>query len=456
MQTRFPALIAILPLALTPFISGCTDGTIQAENLSQETVVDSADFETERRRKRKIVRPAENGPQDMVLMGTPTYENVTGRPTDPVQLSMLAAMLPHVQVGLVVNDLSEAENYSARLAAEFDVSAQALANLVPLEIEHTDIWFRDMGGVFVHVKRGSKKKLAVIDFEFDGWGYGAFSEPDQVELYEIDNQVAHKLGELLDMPVIRSPLIAEGGAFQSNGEGVIAYSLLALTQRNPGWTQKEIEAELKRVTGAKKLLALPTFHPFDGHAVLDAPLELDGTFFHLPVTVRHADEFMQFVDANTILVAQLDDEDVTNALEQEVKDRLDEIWDFLAASTDANGEPFELIPFPDPGMITETVSAGDVVWDYLGTLRGIKNYDPAGGQLILPAAYMNFVLTNNVVIVPRFFQPGRSERLIESDAEAVRILSEVFAPREVVQVDAENITVGGGGMHCITQEIRSL
>ena len=405
----------------------------------------------------EIDRPAENGPQDMVLMATPTYEYVVDRPIEPLQLEMIASMLPSVEVGLIVNDPVEHEIYSEQLQSDYGVSEADLDNLVPLEVEHTDVWVRDMGGIFVHASLDHVgESLAVLDFEFDGWGYGAFSLPEQVEFYEIDNLAAGRIADALDLPVIYSPLIMEGGAFQSNGEGVIAYSVQTATQRNPGWSVPQIEREMKRVTGAEKLLALPAFHLFDGHAVLDGPLELDGQFYHHPITVRHADEVMQFVDANTILVSQLDQTDVVNDLEQQAKERLDQIWDFLAASTDVNGDPFELIALPDPGFIPEAMVAGDALWDYLATLDGLQNFDPAGGNVVLPASYMNFVLTNDLVLVPTFYKEGRNPRLLDTDAEAMAILAEQFAPRAVVQVDSDNVVIGGGGMHCITQEVRSL
>lgn len=404
-----------------------------------------------------ITRPAENGPQDMVLFGSPTYENITGRPTDPVQLEMMASILGGEQVGFVVNDPAERDAYADQLVADYGVDQSTVDDdLIALPIEHTDIWFRDMGGVFVHGSAGGLRSKAVVDFEFDGWGYGAFSSPDIQDLYAIDNLVSAELGDALGLPVIWSPLIMEGGAFQSNGEGVIAYSLQAALQRNPTWSQYAIELELKRVLGAKKLLAIPTFHPFDGHAVLDGPLELDGEYYHLPITVRHADEVMQFVDATTILVAQIDASDVTNDLEQLAKDRLDEIWTYLAGQTDQDGNPFTLVPFPDPGFIPETMVEGDPLWDYVASLDGIQHADPAGGNIVIPASYMNYVVTNDTVLVAKFYKDGRNPRLIDADAEAISVLESLYPTRTVLAVDAENVNVGGGGMHCITQEIRSL
>lgn len=432
-------------LTIVAFLaSACTDGA---------TVCDPSDLSD----ACTVVRPAENGPQDMMLIGAPTYENIAGRPSEDVQLEMIAAVIEGEPVGFVTNDPAERDAYAAQLVASYGIAQEVVdANLVDLPIEHTDLWFRDMGGVFVTVHGEDVATQAVVDFGFDGWGYGPYSDDYQNGLYAIDDLVSAELGDALGIPVIPSPLTTEGGAFQSNGAGTIAYSLQALLQRNPGWTQAEIEGELGRVLGATHFLALPTFHLFDGHAVLDGPIEVDGVYYQLPFTVRHADEVMQFVDARTIVVAQLDAADVSSPIEAQAKARLDEIWAYLAAATDQDGEPFELVPMPDPGFVTESMTADDPTWQFLGGLSGLAHYDPSGGQVVLPASYLNFVVTNDRVLVPKFYKEGRNPRIEQADEAARATLADQFAPRTVVPIDAENITVGGGGMHCITQEIRSL
>jgi agmatine deiminase len=63
----------------------------------------------------------------------------------------------------------------------------------------------------------------------------------------------------------------------------------------------------------------------------------------------------------------------------------------------------------------------------------------------LAASYVNFYICNGKVLVPQFGDPA--------DEEAVRILSEAFPDREVIPVYARAILVGGGNIHCITQQI---
>ncbi len=402
-----------------------------------------------------IVRPSEDGPQEAVLLGVPTYENAIGRGVEEVQLQMIASLLPTVGVDLVVNDPAELTHYSDRLVSDYGVSPALLVGLQAVEVEHTDIWFRDMGGVFVEASlAGHGSSQAIVDYQFDGWGYGPFSDEFSNELYAIDDEVAVGLADAYGIPIIPSEMTTEGGAFESNGLGTVMYSLQALTQRNPGWTQTQIEAEFERTLGATHVIGLPVFHPLDGHAVLDGPNYADdGTPLHMPVTVRHLDVVARFVDSDTILVGQFPQADVTNQVEQEIHDALQAAWDFFAVQVDQDGQPFELIAFPDPGLIVDVYSAGDPLWDYMATLSPpIADFDPAGGAIGLPAEYVNYVLAPGVIIVGSNGGPGRAPILDIKDQEAVDILSSLYPGRTVVQVDATNVGIGGGGMHCITQE----
>lgn len=401
-----------------------------------------------------ITRPGENGPQDMVLIGTPTYDNRVGISSEPVTLKMIEEMLPNVRVGLVTQDEDEGERWREILEDE-GVSEEDRENLIVYPVKHSDLWMRDTGGLYVYLDRKIDETLAVVDFEFDGWGYGPRADDKTREFYEIDNQVAAQLGELMQIPVIYSPLIIEGGAIVANGEGTLIYSLPAATHRNPGWPQALIELELKRVLGAKKVIAMPIFHPADGMAVDDGPLELDGRFLHYPLTVRHVDEFISFIDPHTILVNQLPQEAVDNWIEQDVHDKMEAAWDFLEGVTAQDGKPFKLIAFPDPGLITGTMTGDDIVWQTIGALNGLKHYNPEGGEYILPASYMNYVVTNGLVLVPSFYAEGRNPRILETDAEAVRVLRTLYPGRKIVQIYTDAVVAGGGGMHCITQEIRS-
>jgi agmatine deiminase len=63
----------------------------------------------------------------------------------------------------------------------------------------------------------------------------------------------------------------------------------------------------------------------------------------------------------------------------------------------------------------------------------------------LAGSYVNFYLANERVVMPLL-----DER---HDDEAARILAETFPEREVVGVPAREILLGGGNVHCITQQV---
>ncbi|NEP29925.1 agmatine deiminase family protein, partial [Moorena sp. SIO3I6] len=59
---------------------------------------------------------------------------------------------------------------------------------------------------------------------------------------------------------------------------------------------------------------------------------------------------------------------------------------------------------------------------------------------------MNFYIANNAVIVP---VAGDSSQ----DDAPLAILREVFPGRKVVGVNSLMLAEGGGGVHCITQQV---
>jgi agmatine deiminase len=63
----------------------------------------------------------------------------------------------------------------------------------------------------------------------------------------------------------------------------------------------------------------------------------------------------------------------------------------------------------------------------------------------LAGSYVNFYLANGAVIAP----------LIDArhDAQALRRLRAVFPERRVIGVPARELLLGGGNIHCLTQQI---
>ena len=63
----------------------------------------------------------------------------------------------------------------------------------------------------------------------------------------------------------------------------------------------------------------------------------------------------------------------------------------------------------------------------------------------LAASYVNFYIANHAIVMPAFGDPA--------DEKARRILEKLFPTRKVVAVPARDILIGGGNIHCVTQQI---
>jgi agmatine deiminase len=62
----------------------------------------------------------------------------------------------------------------------------------------------------------------------------------------------------------------------------------------------------------------------------------------------------------------------------------------------------------------------------------------------LAASYVNFYIANDGLVVPSFGDAN--------DAVAVEVLQKAFPERQVTPVYAREILLGGGNIHCITQQ----
>ena len=113
--------------------------------------------------------------------------------------------------------------------------------------------------------------------------------------------------------------------------------------------------------------------------------------------------------------------------------------EILENETDARGRKIEVhkvyIP-KNPVCITEYELSGF-------TFEEGEDEREAGERLA--ASYVNFYISNGGIILPQFGD--------ENDAEAVRILGGLFPGRRVYPIPARSILVGGGNIHCVTQQI---
>ena len=294
---------------------------------------------------------------------------------------------------------------------DYDSARKALPdNVRVVEMSSDDSWARDVAPTFVT----DGKTIRGIDWGFNAWG-GLFDG-----LYfpwDKDNKIARKLCDLLDIDTYdKRDFILEGGSIHTDGEGTILTTEECLLGkgRNPHMTKAEIEIMLCRCLGAKKVIWLRRGIYND---------ETNG----------HIDNICAFTSPTEVVLAWTDNK----------KDPQYEIsaecLEILQGSTDAQGRKIKVhkLPLPDPIHITEEECMG------LDDMDGEPTRTP--GER-LAASYVNFYISNRAVIVPQFGD--------KNDSTAIDILKPLFPDRKVIGLqNSRNILIGGGNIHCITQQI---
>jgi agmatine deiminase len=151
-------------------------------------------------------------------------------------------------------------------------------------------------------------------------------------------------------------------------------------------------------------------------------------------TDGHVDNLACFARPGIVLLTWTDDQsDPQHAISRDALERLD-------AATDASGRSLEEIRLPSPGPLTMTAE------EAAGVLAASGTHPRRAGDR-LAASYVNFYLGTERVVMPLL-----DDRY---DDEASEILRRCFPEREVVGVPAREILLGGGSVHCITQQVPS-
>ena len=274
------------------------------------------------------------------------------------------------------------------------VSLYCGSGVAVLPLPQDDSWTRDTAPTFL-VRDGSDgaaaAELAGVAWQFNGWG-------EAYEDHALDAQMARRLLERLGLPIFKAPIVLEGGAVHVDGEGtaLVCEPSVRDPKRNPGLSRDEADVVLGNYLGVDRVIWLP------------AGLTDDET-------AGHVDNVACFAKPGTVLVHTTDDKADGNYAACQANLQV------LREATDAQGRAFEIITLPQP--------------------RPQKRDD--GRRLTL--SYINFYLANGGLIMPAFGDPA--------DTPAYRILSQAFPNRRVVQLDVVDLLQGGGGIHCITQQM---
>ena len=392
-------------------------------------------------------QPAEFEPQDGIWLIWPPEDHKAGLPVEAVTLQIIAALIPHTRVIVTAANPDLLKRASAAIPATALKSGKVELLLLPSE----QLWARDMGPVFVELRNGQK---AVVDFGFNGWGYTADEAMDDytIRMEKYDESVA----ALRKLPMISSDLISEAGNRELNGKGVLMLVEAVEQSRNPGKTKSYLASEFRRTLGVKKIIWLKEGLCEDDHT-FRGPLRLaNGEQAYTTATTNgHIDEFARFVNDSTILLAEVPAEDLHEPIARENQRRLEENYALLKKATDQDGRPFRIVRMPMPPLLLDKMQPGDAVYDFISTLNYENGHRfPAGStvQVIAAASYLNFLITDKVVIGQKYWREGLDPAIRTRDEAARATLAKVFPGRTILLLDPLAINFGGGGIHCITMQ----
>src|SRR3954453_22957131 len=278
-----------------------------------------------------------------------------------------------------------------------------------VEVSTDDAWIRDPGPTFV-VDGGGRRRG--IDWRFNAWGgtEGGLYFP-----WDRDDRVAAKVLEIEGDDRYRAPIVLEGGAIHVDGEGTVLTTeeCLLNPNRNPELSKEQIERVLLDYLGAEKVIWL-------GAGVFED--ETDG----------HVDNLACFARPGTVLLTWTDDEDdPQHQIPRHARERLE-------AAPHARGRSLEVVLLPSPGPLLISAEEAQGVDAAEGTV-------PRSAGDRMAASYVNFYLGNSRIVYP-LLNPTH-------DTDAAAILRRFFPAREVVDVSAREILLGGGNIHCITQQV---
>jgi agmatine deiminase len=240
--------------------------------------------------------------------------------------------------------------------------------------------------------RDSGPIFVIGDGERAGIQFGFNGWGEKFVPYDDDARFATRLLETLGEPLRDATgLVLEGGSITVDGEGTLITTEQCLFEkhRNPQLGREEIEAELDAQLGVERVIWLS--------AGLVEDVDTDG----------HVDNICAFIEPGRVVLQTVGDENPNVLHCRENLRRL-------------RGAGLEVVELP---------------W-----LPYVEGEDPA---VVVP--YTNFYICNGGLIVPT--------RGNETDGDALALLESLYPGREAVAVPGETLALGGGGVHCITQQL---
>lgn len=330
--------------------------------------------------------PAEWEKQSAVLIAWPHHTGDFSNRLASVEQSycFIAETISAIQHLIIVCKNDEHQRHIQAL-----LKPDANENMSYIQADVNDIWVRDT--VFLSVEKDANSML--LNFKFNGWG--------EKYPHQDDNALNDKLinaKPFLGAKHIDIDFVLEGGSVESDGIDTIMTTRHCLLNpnRNPGWSEHDIEQQLQRQFGANRILWLDQEN-----------LSGDDTDAHIDTLAR-------FCNADTIAYTAC--EDLEDAHYAGLKNMAAQLQAFRTQA----GEPYRLIPLPMPKPI----------------------FDEEGERL--PANYANFLIINGAVMVPCYDDPN--------DAVAMQRLADAFPTHKIIATPCRPLVHQYGSLHCMTMQ----
>jgi agmatine deiminase len=279
--------------------------------------------------------------------------------------------------------------------------------------ETDDAWVRDTGATFVT----NGREVRGVSWDFNAWG------GDLNGLYwswQHDQKIAEFMCRIHGHRMYKTPgFVLEGGSIHVDGEGtcITTRECLLDAGRNPGWSEEDIEGILRKYLHVDTIIWLD-------HGVADD--ETNG----------HVDNMACFARPGEVILAWTDD------VNHPQYERSAVAYEVLTNTLDARGRNLLVhkMHIPSDMYITEEEAQGveNTCWAVART---------AGDRLA--ASYVNFIMPNGAIIFPTFGDE-KYDKLAGEQFKAI------FPDRKVIGFYSRELLLGGGNLHCLSQNVPAI
>lgn len=343
-------------------------------------------------RKRRIT--AEFDPTQAVILTWPHDMEQWGEQLPPAQhcIAQVAAWCSS-QCDVIICAHNESIQSLAKKQLEASCDTISTANFLRIQtylVPNNNIWVRDHGPIAITFE----EKVLLMNFDFNGWG--------QKYPHAWDNAITDTLalqGVFGDNIPHNVPFVLEGGSIDSDGRGnLLTTSRCLLSETRNGsaeqpMTKEQAEEALTAWLGPHTFIWLDV-----GDIVGD---DTDG----------HIDTIVRFL--RPAVVAFQDCDDPNDANYAAAKALEEELWKKMWFG--------RRIPLPMPAPI----------------------FNDSGEQL--PATYVNFLICNDLVLVPSYDDPN--------DQVARDRIQEELPNHQIIGIDCRAIIHEFGSLHCATMQL---